>query len=244
MSILIQNNKKNIYKKNFSNSKSNKSLTPCANPVFEEWLTEWKNDAVARDLNSRHIFTKCLVSLRKYPLPLKTGKECIILEGFGDKICKMIDEKLKKFQDDGGTLHEDESEESLPNEALNTENFQNKSDLDDQILATINLPTTSNQEILVKPISKLTKSQSFEVTSISRPVLNIQSKKKSDNQELTSSQNEPKNKKSKSLKEYIPEYRSGAYALLVALYKNATTQEVITFMFYFIAFALSNSIIQ
>ena len=99
-------------------------------------MTEWKNDAVARDLNSRHIFTKCLVSLRKYPLPLKTGKECIILEGFGDKICKMIDEKLNKFLDDGGILHADESNESSSNEVIaenddneNYVNFQNESDI-------------------------------------------------------------------------------------------------------------------
>jgi hypothetical protein len=45
---------------------------------------------------------KCLNSLRKYPLPLYSGKECIILEGFGDKICQTIDKKLEDFLADGG----------------------------------------------------------------------------------------------------------------------------------------------
>lgn len=46
-------------------------------------------------------------------MPLQSGKECIILEGFGDKICKQIDEKLKSFLDDGGILHEKDSEELI-----------------------------------------------------------------------------------------------------------------------------------
>ena len=44
-------------------------------------------------------------------MPLQSGKECLILEGFGDKICKQIDEKLKSFFDDGGVLHEKDSDE-------------------------------------------------------------------------------------------------------------------------------------
>ena len=48
-------------------------------------------------------------SIRKYPLPLSSGKECVILEGFGDKICKLIDDKLTRFLKDGGVLHENNS---------------------------------------------------------------------------------------------------------------------------------------
>ena len=52
---------------------NNKSGTKkCVNPVFEEWLVELRDDAIARDLQSKHTYTKCLQSLRKYPLPLKT----------------------------------------------------------------------------------------------------------------------------------------------------------------------------
>jgi crossover junction endonuclease MUS81 len=67
--------------KNHGNS-NNKRKQPlkCPNPVFEEWISEWRDDAVAKDLQSKHSYTKCLFSLRKYPLPLKSGKDCIILE--------------------------------------------------------------------------------------------------------------------------------------------------------------------
>lgn len=47
------------------------SKQKCANPVFEEWLVELRDDAVARDLQSKHTFTKCLNALRRYPLPLR-----------------------------------------------------------------------------------------------------------------------------------------------------------------------------
>jgi len=29
-----------------------------ANPVFEQWINEWKEDAVARDLQSKHTYSK------------------------------------------------------------------------------------------------------------------------------------------------------------------------------------------
>lgn len=35
-------------------------------------------------------------SLKKYPLPLKNGKEAKILQNFGDGICKILDERLQK----------------------------------------------------------------------------------------------------------------------------------------------------
>lgn len=38
----------------------NKSTTKfkSANPIFEEWITEWRDEAVARDLQSKHTYTK------------------------------------------------------------------------------------------------------------------------------------------------------------------------------------------
>ena len=37
--------------------KNNKAKT-CPNPVFEDWLIELRDDAVAKDLQSKHIYTK------------------------------------------------------------------------------------------------------------------------------------------------------------------------------------------
>jgi hypothetical protein len=41
-------------------TKSTKSKKGCVNPVFESWLEELRGDAVARDLQSKHTYTKVL----------------------------------------------------------------------------------------------------------------------------------------------------------------------------------------
>ena len=41
-----------------SNYKRSKLKLPCANPVFEKWIEELRNDAMDRELKSKHSFTK------------------------------------------------------------------------------------------------------------------------------------------------------------------------------------------
>ena len=47
---------------------------------------------------------QALYSLKRYPMPLRTGKEAKILDNFGDKICKMLDNKLEKHIAENGNL--------------------------------------------------------------------------------------------------------------------------------------------
>lgn len=68
------------------------------NPLFEKWLTEWRNKAKNENSKMEFCFGTALQSLKKYPLPLETGKDCKILKGFGEKLCRMIDDKLKAYQ--------------------------------------------------------------------------------------------------------------------------------------------------
>ncbi|CAH8518961.1 unnamed protein product [Dicrocoelium dendriticum] len=72
------------------------------NLLFEQWLTEAMNDAFARQAKSHHTYRKALLSLQKYPLLLSSGKECRILEGFGQKICDFLDEKLSIYAEELG----------------------------------------------------------------------------------------------------------------------------------------------
>ncbi|XP_011878556.1 PREDICTED: crossover junction endonuclease MUS81 isoform X2 [Vollenhovia emeryi] len=65
------------------------------NRLFESWLDEWRQEAVHRNSELQGHFTKALDSLRRYPLPLESGKECIILQHFGTKLCSMLDKKLE-----------------------------------------------------------------------------------------------------------------------------------------------------
>lgn len=83
-------------KTTYENRMTVKLLTP--NPLFEKWLTEWRDKAIENDSKMQYTFTLALDSLKKYPLPLESGKDCKILRGFGNKLCKMLDERLTKHR--------------------------------------------------------------------------------------------------------------------------------------------------
>lgn len=51
-----------------------------------------------RNSELRSHFAKALNSLRRYPLPLESGRECIILQHFGTKLCSMLDRKLEEHR--------------------------------------------------------------------------------------------------------------------------------------------------
>lgn len=68
------------------------------NPLFEKWLTEMKEEAADRDSPIQHSFGKALSSLRKCPIRLETGQDCLILQHFGKKICDILDKKLEKYK--------------------------------------------------------------------------------------------------------------------------------------------------
>lgn len=57
---------------------------------LKEMISKAKNDHVQNG------FKKALEELKKYPLPLKSGRECSIIIGFGDKICNIVDDWLDK----------------------------------------------------------------------------------------------------------------------------------------------------
>lgn len=81
------------------------SKKKCPNPLFEKWLEEWKGEAVAANrIEMEHCFNKALKSLRKYPLKLNSGKECILLQYFGKKLCAMLDKKLEKYNKENGIV--------------------------------------------------------------------------------------------------------------------------------------------
>ncbi|XP_075401493.1 structure-specific endonuclease subunit MUS81 [Tenrec ecaudatus] len=77
-------------------------LPVCPNPLFERWLTEWRDEAAGRGRRTRFVFQKALRSLQRYPLPLRSGKEAKILQHFGDGLCRMLDQRLQQHQASGG----------------------------------------------------------------------------------------------------------------------------------------------
>ncbi|XP_049954273.1 crossover junction endonuclease MUS81 isoform X4 [Schistocerca serialis cubense] len=79
------------------------------NPLFEKWLKEWQDEARERGSDIQYCYAKALRSLKKYPLPLRSGKECRILQNFGTKICDMLDRKLEEV----GHMRPEESPDFL-----------------------------------------------------------------------------------------------------------------------------------
>ena len=76
-----------------------KPKNKCPNPLFEKWIQEWKEEAIKRDTVQQFWFSKALASLRRYPLPLASGKDCLILQNFGKKLCDMLDKKLEQHRE-------------------------------------------------------------------------------------------------------------------------------------------------
>lgn len=68
------------------------------NRLFEIWLEEWMKEAETRRPDLWSHFAKALNSLKRYPLPLESGRDCIILQHFGTKLCSMLDRKLKEYR--------------------------------------------------------------------------------------------------------------------------------------------------
>lgn len=77
-------------------------LPVCPNPLFVRWLTEWRDEAASRGRRTQFVFQKALRSLRRYPLPLRSGKEAKILLHFGDGLCRMLDQRLQQHRSSGG----------------------------------------------------------------------------------------------------------------------------------------------
>ncbi|XP_069994834.1 crossover junction endonuclease MUS81-like isoform X2 [Penaeus vannamei] len=78
------------------------------NPLFEKWLKEWQDEAERRHSNMKYNFQRARKSLKLFPLPLYSGKDCKVLANFGDKICQLIDQRLEEYQEENGPVNWDE----------------------------------------------------------------------------------------------------------------------------------------
>ncbi|CAM1297388.1 MUS81 (predicted) [Pycnogonum litorale] len=155
-----------------------KKVVQCPNPVFEKWLTEWRDEAIEKGWKTQHTYNKAIKSLKKYPLRLKSGREAKYLEFFGDKICKMIDQKIDKF---GGQTDVAKMSRQLcghsgdEKDSSDVDSVRNSSDCIADVM--VRSPNSS-------PTAKKSRTKRFSISG------------------------------------YSPGPRTGAYALLLALYYN------------------------
>ncbi len=179
-------------------------------------------------------------------MPLNSGKECLILEGFGDKICKLIDEKLKSFLDDGNILHEEATINSSSDLLTSDEEIQEiptKTKAKKPIHTITCSSSTEDESVKIDPhrvnilkgdsaaslIEKhKSKTFSFATTTSSTTLIsgsNFVSTTKKESEVTRNNRN--------SRKEYMPEIRSGPYALLITLLGNeieSGTEQVDAYM--------------
>ncbi|KAE8607679.1 hypothetical protein XENTR_v10011250 [Xenopus tropicalis] len=155
-------------------------LPACPNPLFLKWLTEWRDSAAEKNLKTQFVYQKAISSLKKYPLPLNSGKEAKILQNFGDSICKMLDDRLEKHYAECG-----------PNIPIHT------------------VPSSS---------STLRKAQRQPKAPSPLSIPHALEPPEQESQDLSPS----KKKKTggKKQREYVPQRRSGGYAVLLTLYRD------------------------
>uniref|UniRef100_A0A8C5MNM4 Crossover junction endonuclease MUS81 n=1 Tax=Leptobrachium leishanense TaxID=445787 RepID=A0A8C5MNM4_9ANUR len=119
---------------------------------------------------------EAISSLKKYPLPLRSGKETKILQNFGDGICKMLDQRLEKYYAENG-----------PGAPIHS------------------VPTGS---------SNTTRERARQRASSPGP------QPERVHQGPSPSKKKKKNEGNK-VREYVPQRRSGGYAVLLTLYRNS-----------------------
>ena len=161
-----------------------KKKRDCPNPLFLKWLEEWKADAEKKGVNAKFTYAKAITSIKKYPLPLRSGKEAKILENIGDGIANRLDKALAEFIENGGDL-------SNP--------FGDIAQNDD----TPDLPSFSPEK--KKPRKRKAPGELYLDISNQAPVAGVDFS--------------PNAKFAKS-RDYLPAYRSGAYALIITLYQE------------------------
>ncbi|KAM4617128.1 crossover junction endonuclease MUS81 isoform 1-T4 [Discoglossus pictus] len=156
-------------------------LPACPNPLFLKWLTEWRDAAAEKGKKTQFVYQKAISSLKKYPLPLKNGKEAKILQNFGDGICKMLDERLEKHYAEHGP---DAPIHSLPGK-------------------------TSSRDV-----------EQLRVPSPLSIPLALEASEPESHQQGPSPSKKKKTE-GKKPREYVPQKRSGGYAVLLTLYKES-----------------------
>lgn len=67
------------------------------NPIFEDWLEELYTEAREKKSKLEPLLKEALESMSKYPLPLNSGAECAILKGFDKKLCIFLDKRLEVY---------------------------------------------------------------------------------------------------------------------------------------------------
>ncbi|XP_021370598.1 crossover junction endonuclease MUS81-like isoform X2 [Mizuhopecten yessoensis] len=181
--------------------KRKKRKPVCANPLFLQWLTEWREEAAEKGWKTQYVYGKAIKSLKNYPLPLATGKDCKMLEHFGDKTCKLIDEKLAEHIELHGCVVPPDPVE-VPKKAPSKQK-KTKQSMSENSTRPVDDVSRPRHGLTVAAAGSVNLTDDdVDLTVTPPPKRHARPRSKSGEQE------------------YVPAYRSGAYGLLLALYRN------------------------
>ncbi|XP_028040924.1 crossover junction endonuclease MUS81 isoform X2 [Bombyx mandarina] len=221
------------------------------NPMFQEWLEELHEEAKEKGSKLEPMLREALDSLSKYPLPLNSGAECAILRGFQKKLCIFLDKRLEVYNSNlndckdeeciathGETLSEDSSSEKDLNLHSSDDDLKDKNKYLPLELNvdTVNLSISS--ECSLSPSSSafdslmnsykldcsISKTNSEQLECVS-PIIASPCSRNDDVNNFNFEGNLSSQMK-KQPKCYKPVYRSGSYAILIALLENFRENQI------------------
>ncbi|CAI9719220.1 crossover junction endonuclease MUS81 isoform X1 [Octopus vulgaris] len=192
--------------------KKKKILPSNPNGLIVKWLKEWQMEASEKGSKVQYTYSKAINSLKKYPLPLRSGNECRILENFGKKICEMIDEKIAQHSAETGMeISEMFDAESKTSRSENvTKTTQNPSP-NKKLCSRLTVHTISSSDENDTEEDEGGEEGGGGSRGKDAPPSVVH---QTDNLTPTKS---PSGSKTKA---YVPKHRSGAYAVLVTLFRS------------------------
>ncbi|KAL5035131.1 Crossover junction endonuclease mus81, variant 2 [Batrachochytrium dendrobatidis] len=182
------------------------------NSLFVQWLTEWyekaKTDAHVSSAAARlpWIYKKALDNMKQYPERLQSGTAAIKVKSIGPKTAERLQKKLQShFQENPEARIE--WEQAICSDSAKQLNLESKS--------LSNVDRSGHG-----PLTMTCNEQSDSIGD-----LNLQTSKTS---RSIKSHSRSSNSTAESTNMYVPRYRSGAYAILLALYKHAPLSSVMS----------------
>ncbi|KAK9245034.1 hypothetical protein V1506DRAFT_506888 [Lipomyces tetrasporus] len=162
------------------------------NSLFLKWLLEWQQQSESLGSKSHHTYKKAHDTLKACPVAFAHPREMLTLKGFGQGICGRLEKKMKEYC----------------------------------IATGLAMPNFGDGAIARGPVASTEEPPTARAKRSRKSAAN-------DNARTKSQENNPPNNRSSStevgpskkpparkLKQYVPTYRSGGYAILLVLYEH------------------------
>ncbi|KAK9375686.1 uncharacterized protein V1513DRAFT_441640 [Lipomyces chichibuensis] len=161
------------------------------NSLFLKWLLEWQQQSESLGSKSHHTYKKAHDTLKACPVPFAHPREMLTLKGFGQGICGRLEKKLKEYCIANGLAMPNFSQSPMERG-----------------------PVVNSDELPNAPAKKPRKFAANSSTA-------SKSQENYPPDNISTTESVPSKKpRARKPKQYVPTYRSGAYAILLVLYEH------------------------